>query len=167
MDLLEFAVNWPRGLEMILEQRSATNISRHLDDGSSVGAAMFLSFFTCKLTKQGDYDMLCSNDCACSQSLELLLECGSYIDIKKAPWSASQRSMRIFIHHIKTWREALANVARAELPPTDQAGLGLDTNSVLDHHTGRVIRLLQQRGINLEEQPALQRCGFRTEDSDW
>lgn len=144
--LLDLAISWPRGLQLILASRSATNISKYLDDGSAVKKALQET----SLIFHGEipWDRLCDDNCVCSESLRLLLECRSHVDLSLMPWRplSTLRAVRVLISHIQVSRDKLAELARSELPPDEQAGLGLDGKSVLDHHANQVVALLESRG---------------------
>lgn len=158
IDLLDFVMLWPRALQMILDQPTATDMKTYLDSGYALYSALEVSSRLCNVGE--DTHIKPCNDCSCSRSLEILLERQGPLLIDQIPWYAcSWKAMYTLLSHIKYWREKLAGLARAELAPEDQASLGLNTDSVLDGNASRANKLLHSRGID----PAM-RLGLTNSD---
>lgn len=155
VNLLWLACLWLHGLQVLIEQRHATDIHTYLTNGTATRIAIQMSGYLCKLGRVCG-QKLC-HDCNCSQSLSLLLESGSFINF---PLTAtlepcSLRATHLLFCHIKAWRVALVELARPELSLSEQAELGLDADSVLDYHAQTVLEVLHSRGINAHERLGL------------
>lgn len=162
---LEFAIRWPRGLAMILEQRAATDIDSYLDNGAAVLAAMSIGLARCA---RPDYDprvTMCEPDCECATSLKLLLEAGSHVDMARVNWGWTPlRPVHVLLSHLQRGRGALRELAGSTLPSDLKMGLGLDADAVLDYRAGKVTRALQSHGINPAERLGWPRHDIRLKD---
>jgi hypothetical protein len=161
--LLDLALLWPSGLQIILASPSATNINDLLDDGEAVKRALMASVYLCHGVPQS-WAELCDDECICSRSLQILLECRSYLGITFLPrYMLEQhakvplRNIHMVINHVKESRNRLAELARSELPLDEQADLGLDANSLLDHQVDVVVAFLESHGISLYQRLGLPR----------
>lgn len=162
---VEFAIRWPRGLAMILEQRAATDIGSYLADGATVLKAMSSGLARRHGLSHDSQITMCEPDCKCSISVRLLLEAGCHVDLAQVQWhGATLRSIHVLLSHIKHGREALKELARAMLPPDLRLGLNLDTGTVLDYRAGQVTRLLQSHGINPAERLGWPKHDIRLKD---
>lgn len=162
---LEFAIQWPRGLQMVLQQRSATDIDSYLSDGAAVRMAMSIGLAKCGHSPIDPPTEMCEPECECSTSLGLLLDAGCHIAMARVNWGYSTlRCIHVLLSHIKCGRDALKDLARSTLPLDFQVRLNLDADTVLDNHAGDVTRVLQNHGINPAERLGLPRHDIRLKD---
>lgn len=140
---LSFAITWPRGLEMILDTRIGTYI-QDLSCRPTIFTAFLGTALICNAKRPST--TMCT-DCPCARSTNLLLQ--SLGDVYIPVWCyVSLAAVKTILSHIKYWREALAELARSELPLDVQAGFNLGEDSLLDFHASNVCKCLQSHGIS-------------------
>ncbi|KAK3897789.1 hypothetical protein C8A05DRAFT_47707 [Staphylotrichum tortipilum] len=149
---LHLAVKHPSCLRLLVRAagRSLLDLTDD-DDTSALEAAVKFSSAQCN---QKRFGRRCRR-CHCAESATMLIKAGCAIPVTRKLHdvlrSASLRCKRRYIRCIRDRREDLKRLARDNLSIKEAEGLGLFKKKVLDSFMPQVVRLLEQRGVEVPE----------------
>lgn len=156
---LHIASNKPDCLKLLIKYADADVINQGDMEGETpLITAMRLSQHNCREEEQRERK--CSK-CHCADCVVMLLKADCAM---RASWRrghlyytviASRRCRARYLRHLKDRRERLKQLALTNLPFLESTSLGLHSSIVLDSRASEVLRLLQDRGVNIPQALAI------------